>query len=184
MRTLAERHFGPLDIVCNVAGINDLCYPLCDTSDERWNSVLDLDLKAPFQICREIVPGMIQRGGGTILNVGSYAATRGNHGVSYSAAKHGLVGLTLSVAVAYANKGIRCNAINPGGVLNTQISASSGGQYHPEGYGMFLRIVEGLPVTWTCEPADIAPTAVFLCSDDSRHINGAVLALDGGMSAC
>jgi NAD(P)-dependent dehydrogenase (short-subunit alcohol dehydrogenase family) len=179
----AASEFGKLDIVCNVAGINDLGYPLDETSDERWDKVLDLDLRAPFQICRKAITGMVARGGGVILNIGSYAAVRGNHGPSYTAAKHGLIGLTLSIAVGFARKGIRCNAINPGAV-NTEISAHSGGDYHPGGFRMFLDIVEKLPVNWVCEPDDIARTALFLCSDDSKHINGAVIAVDGGMSAC
>ena len=179
----AESRFGRLDILCNVAGINDLCYPLEDTSDERWDSVLDLDLKAPFQICRRAIKGMLARGGGVILNVGSYAALRGNHGPSYTAAKHGLTGLSLSIAVAYANKGIRCNVLNPGGV-KTSIGANSGGEYHPVGLRLFLDIVEKFPVKWICEPEEIAPTALFLCSDDAKHVNGAIVAVDGGMSAC
>jgi len=180
----AERQIGPIDILCNVAGINDLCYPLDETSDALWESVIDLDLTAPFRLCRAVLPGMVQRHHGVILNVASYAATRGNHGASYSAAKHGLIGLTQHTAVFYARSGIRCNAINPGGVQNTQISSNSGGTYHPQGFQIFLDIVEKFPVPWLCEPEDIAPTALFLCSDDSKHLNGAIIAVDGGMSAC
>jgi NAD(P)-dependent dehydrogenase (short-subunit alcohol dehydrogenase family) len=183
MINVTETHFGHLDIVCNVAGINDLGYPLDATSDERWDRVLDLDLKAPFRICRRAIQGMLQRGNGVILNIGSYAALRGNHGPSYSAAKHGLVGLSLSIAVGYAKRGIRCNVINPGAV-RTQIGAHSGGPYHPEGLKMFMDIAGNLPVDWVCEPEDIARAALFLCSDESKHINGAVMSVDGGMSAC
>jgi NAD(P)-dependent dehydrogenase (short-subunit alcohol dehydrogenase family) len=180
----AETQFGRLDIVCNVAGINDLAYPLDQTSDARWDQVIHLDLKAPFQICRRAVQGMLDRGGGgAILNIGSYAAARGNHGPSYTAAKAGLVGLSLSIAVCYARHGIRCNVINPGAV-RTQIGAHSGGEYHAEGLRMFMDIAGKLPVQWTCDPDEIASTALFLCSDEARHVNGAVVAVDGGMSAC
>jgi NAD(P)-dependent dehydrogenase (short-subunit alcohol dehydrogenase family) len=179
----AERRFGRVDIVCNVAGINDLGYPLAETSDERWDSVIDLDLKAPFRICRKAIRGMVKRGSGVILNVGSYAALRGNHGPSYTAAKAGLIGMSRSIAVAYANKGVRCNVLNPGAV-NTQIGLHSGGEYHPEGMKMFMDICGNLPVKWACEPEDVALTALFLCSDESKHVNGAVVAVDGGMSAC
>lgn len=179
----AERHFGKLDIVCNVAGINDLGIPLHETSDERWDKVLDLDLKAPFRICRKAITGMVARGNGVILNIGSYAAERGNHGPSYTAAKSGLVGLTRSIAVFYARKGVRCNVINPGAV-RTQIGSHSGGEYHTEGFQLFKDIAEKLPVDWHCDPKDVAPTALFLCSDESKHVNGAIVAVDGGMSAC
>jgi NAD(P)-dependent dehydrogenase (short-subunit alcohol dehydrogenase family) len=178
-----EQSFGKIDIVCNVAGINDLGYPLDETSDERWDRVLDLDLKAPFRICRKSIRGMIAKGSGVILNIGSYAADRGNHGPSYTAAKNGLIGLTRSIAVFYASKGIRCNIINPGAVL-TQIGSHSGGDCHAEGFKLFMDIVGKLPVNWHCEPQEIAQTALFLCSDESRHVNGAIVAVDGGMSAC
>jgi NAD(P)-dependent dehydrogenase (short-subunit alcohol dehydrogenase family) len=179
----SEDAFGKLDIVCNVAGINDLCYPLDETSDERWDKVINLDLKAPFQICRKAIKGMVQRGSGVILNVGSYAAVRGNHGPSYTAAKSGLTGLTRSIAVCYARHGIRCNVINPGGV-HSQITVNSGGEFHQGGFQMFMDIAGKLPVKWVCDPEEIAPTALFLCSDESKHVNGAVIAVDGGMSAC
>jgi len=177
----AERELGKIDIVCNVAGINDLCYPLDETSDDLWDRVIELDLKAPFRICRRVIPGMVQKGGGAILNVGSYAAVRGNHGPSYTAAKHGLTGLSLSIAVGYAKHGLRCNVLNPGGV-DTPIHTK--GEYHPAGLQMFTDIVSKFPVRWICNPEEIAPTAVFLCSDEAKHLNGAVIAVDGGMSAC
>ncbi|MEZ5655370.1 MAG: SDR family oxidoreductase [Sphingobium sp.] len=178
-----ERDLGKPDIVCNVAGINDLSFPVTETSDERWDAVMDLDLKAPFRICRRAIPGMVEKGSGAILNVGSYAALRGNHGPSYTAAKSGLIGLTRSIAVYYAKSGVRCNIINPGAV-RTEIGTHSGGEYHPEGYKMFRGIVNELPVNWICDTNQIAPTALFLCSEEARHINGAVISVDGGMSAC
>lgn len=176
--------FDRIDVVCNVAGKNDLCYPLEETSDELWDEVVGLDLKAPFQICRRIVPMMVEQGGGAVLNVGSYAATRGNHGPSYTAAKAGLTGLTMSMAVAYGGRGVRCNVVNPGGIRNTSIESNSGGGYHPGGLKMFMDIAGKLPVDWICEPEDIAPVALFLCSDEARQVNGAVVAADGGMGAC
>jgi NAD(P)-dependent dehydrogenase (short-subunit alcohol dehydrogenase family) len=179
-----ERRFGKLDIVCNVAGITDMCHPLTETTDERWEAVLSLDLTAPFRISRKACYGMIERGGGTILNVSSLTAFRGLHGPSYCAAKAGLIGITLSIAVAYASKGIRCNAINPGPVTHTQIGVNSGSDMHAAGHKMALDILHGMPVKQKCEPEDIASVALFLCSDEARHVNGAVIPVDGGMSAC
>jgi NAD(P)-dependent dehydrogenase (short-subunit alcohol dehydrogenase family) len=180
----AQHHFGKLDIVCNVAGITDMCHPLTETTDERWDHVLGLDLTAPFRISREACHGMIARGGGVILNVGSLAAFRGLHGPSYCAAKAGLIGMTLSIAVAYGGKGIRCNAINPGPVTDTQIGVNSGNDMNLVGHKMAWDILRGMPVKQSCEPQDIAPVALFLCSDEARHVNGAIVAVDGGMSAC
>lgn len=179
----AEGQFGKLDIVCNVAGVHDLLYPLDETSDEMWDRVINLDLKSPFQICRKAIKGMMKRGSGVILNFGSVASVRGLHGPSYCAAKAGLIGMTLSIAVAYASKGIRCNLINSGGVY-TEITAHLGGELHPWGWKLFKDITEKLPVNWVCYPEDVAPVALFLCSDDSKHVNGAIVSVDGGMSAC
>ncbi len=178
----AEKQFGRLDCICNIAGINDLNYPLEATDDARWDRVMDIDLKAPFQICRRAIRTMINGGGGSIVNIGSYAAVRGNHGPSYTAAKAGLTGLTKSIAFGYGKEGIRCNVINPGGT-NTNIHQNSGGAYHEAGQAL-SKIIASFPINWYGEPEDIAKTCLFLCSDDARHINGAVIAVDGGMSCC
>jgi len=179
----AERAFGKLDIVCNIAGVHDLLYPLAETSDELWERVISTDLTAPFQICRQAITGMVERKHGVVLNFGSLASVRGLHGPSYCAAKAGLIGLTVSIAVAYASRGIRCNLIQSGGV-NTAIDEHSGGDLHPEGWKLFTDITETLPVPWAADPEDVAPVALFLCSDEAKQVNGAVVAVDGGMSAC
>lgn len=178
----AENRFGRLDAVCNIAGINDLGHPLYDTDDERWDRVHDIDLKAPFRICRSAIPLMVKHGGGAIVNIGSYAAVRGNHGPSYTAAKAGLNGLSKSIAFEYAKDGIRCNVINPGGT-QTNLGEHSGGQYHPA-MANLSKIIQSMPVNWLISPVEIANTCLFLCSDESMYINGAVLAVDGGMAVC
>lgn len=180
----AERRLGGLDIVCNIAGIHDRLHALHETSDELWDLVIDTNLKAPFQICRRAIKGMMERGRGVILNYGSIASVRGLHGPSYNASKAGLIGLTTSIAVRYGAHGIRCNLIQSGSVSKTKIAATSGGPNHPEGLRLFMDIAGKYPVKWTGEPDDAAWTVLFLCSDESRFINGAILALDGGMSAC
>jgi NAD(P)-dependent dehydrogenase (short-subunit alcohol dehydrogenase family) len=182
MVTEAEKRFGRLDAVCNIAGINDLGYPLEDTDDERWDRVHNLDLKAPFRICRRAIPFMLKNGGGSIVNIGSYAAVRGNHGPSYTAAKAGLIGLTKSVAVQYAEQGIRSNIINPGGV-QTNLGEHSGGNYHPA-MASLSKINAAMPVQCYLDPIEIARACLFLCSDESKFINGAVIAVDKGMACC
>lgn len=179
----AEDAFGKIDILCNIAGINDLSYPLEACDDERWDRVMDLDLKAPFRLCRRIVPTMVAGGGGSVINIGSYAALRGNHGPSYTAAKAGLEGLTKSIAFAYAKEGIRCNIIHPGGTMTNIHTHSGEGGYH-EAQAKLSGIMKALPVNFMCMPVEIAKACLFLASDDSTHINGAVLSVDGGMSVC
>lgn len=178
----AEKEFGRLDGICNIAGINDLTYPVLDTDDRRWDLVMDIDLKAPFRIIRELLPLMIRSGGGSIVNIGSYAALRGNHGPSYTAAKAGLVGLTKSVAFSYAKNNIRCNIIHPGGAA-TNISQTSGGQYHEE-QKYLSKIITAMPVKFYNDPIELANACLFLCSDEATWINGAELSVDGGMSTC
>ena len=77
MAKTVKETYGHLDGVCNIAGINDLSYPLLETDDERWDNVMNIDLKAPFRILREMMPLMIENGGGSIVNIGSYAAAMG-----------------------------------------------------------------------------------------------------------
>lgn len=182
MIELAESNFGRLDCICNIAGVNDLNTPLYDTTDEMWDRVMNIDLKAPFRICRRAMDLMIKNGGGSIVNIGSYAALRGNHGPSYTSAKAGLEGLTKSIAFEYASKGIRCNIIHPGG-MQTNIGETSGGSYHPAG-AKLSKIIANFPVNYYADPIEIARTNLFLCSDDSKHINGAVISVDGGMACC
>jgi NAD(P)-dependent dehydrogenase (short-subunit alcohol dehydrogenase family) len=179
----AEARFRGVSIVCNVAGMHDDCYPLDETTDERWDRVLNVDLKAPFQICRRAITGMVERGSGTILNVGScYASARGNHGPSYTAAKHGLMGLTLSIAVRYADKGVRCNALNPG-PTRTNIMETSGGDLHREAADVIYKVIQAFPGRTLGQPEEVASAALFLCSDESLHINGVILPVDGGLMA-
>lgn len=182
MVSAAETQFGRLDAICNIAGINDLSYPLEDTEDARWDRVHEIDLKAPFRICRRAVPTMVKGGGGSIVNIGSYAAVRGNHGPSYTSAKAGLIGLSKSIAFAYGKEGIRCNVVNPGGT-QTNLGEHSGGQYHPAGQKVSA-LIQAMPVNWYMTPDEIAKVCLFLCSDDAARINGAVIAVDGGMAVC
>lgn len=181
--TIADiaKKYGKLDILCNVAGINDLMYPLTETSNEMWDRVMNLDLKGPFFTTRAAVTEMIKTGGGVILNISSLAQFSGNHGASYSAAKHGLRGLTMHTAVYYCDKGIRCNAICPGGTA-TNIEEHSGGKYHAEGMTRAVQCLGTVPIPYGTTQ-EIADVALFLCSDESSKINGAIIPVDGGSSA-
>ena len=181
MVAVVKEKYGRLDGICNIAGINDLCYPLLETDDERWETVINTDLRAPFWIMREAMPLLIASGGGSIVNIGSYAALRGNHGPSYTAAKAGLEGLTKSVAFEFAKQNVRCNIIHPGGCA-TRLTMG-GHPYHTAMQSMSA-IMQAMPVNTFGQPEDIARACVFLCSDDAKWINGAVISIDGGMSVC
>lgn len=181
MVATVKETYGKLDGICNIAGINDLSYPLLETDDERWDKVMDLDLKAPFRILREAMPLLIENGGGSIVNIGSYAALRGNHGPSYTAAKAGLEGLTKSIAFGYAKNNVRCNIIHPGGCMT---ALTMGGLQYHEAQNSLSQLIKAMPVNSFGKPEEIANACVFLCSDESCWINGAVLSVDGGMSVC
>lgn len=181
MVAVVKEKYGRLDGICNIAGINDLCYPLLETDDERWETVINTDLRGPFWLMREAMPLLIASGGGSIVNIGSYAALRGNHGPSYTAAKAGLEGLTKSVAFEFAKQNVRCNIIHPGGCA-TRLTMG-GHPYHTAMQSMSA-IMQAMPVNSFGQPEDIARACVFLCSDDAKWINGAVISIDGGMSVC
>jgi NAD(P)-dependent dehydrogenase (short-subunit alcohol dehydrogenase family) len=178
-----EARFGRVDIVCNIAGVHDQLTPLDATTDELWDKIMDTDLKAPFRICRRAIGGMVERGSGVILNFGTVASLRGYHGPSYNAAKAGLIGMTVSIAFAYASRGIRCNIIQSGPV-RTGIGETSGGVIDPGGWDRLSKVFAGLPMDVVADPEDMAPAVLFLCSDDARNVNGAILYVDGGMNAC
>ena len=173
---------GKLDILCNVAGMNDLMYPLTLTTDEMWDRVVNLDLKGPFLTSRAAVREMEKTGGGVIVNISSLAQYSGNHGASYASAKHGLRGLTMHTAVYYLEKGIRCNAICPGGVA-TDIETHSGGKYYMPGMETAIKCLGSMPIPYGVTQ-EIADVALFLCSDEGARINGAIIPVDGGASAC
>jgi NAD(P)-dependent dehydrogenase (short-subunit alcohol dehydrogenase family) len=176
----ANDHTGRLDVLCNVAGIVDGFSLLDETTDELWDRVMDLDLRAPFRLTRASLPLLLD-GGGSIVNIGSMSGTKGLPGPSYAAAKSGLIGLTRSVALAYGTQGVRCNIINPG-EMNTNIGVNSGG-YSDRGRSHLLSMIRGVPVMKGGAPEDVARAALWLASDESRFVNGAVLAVDGGYSA-
>ena len=181
MVAVTKETYGKLDGVCNIAGINDLSYPLEECTDELWDNIMNIDLKAPFRIIRETMPMLIENGGGSIVNIGSYAALRGNHGPSYTAAKAGLEGLTKSVAFAHGKYNVRCNIIHPGGCAT---GLTMGGLKYHEAQAPLTALCKAMPIRGFGQPQEIANAVCFLCSDEASWVNGAVLSVDGGMSVC
>ena len=160
--------FGKLDILINNAGIMDEMMPAAEVTDELWDSVMSVNLKAPFNLIRKSLPIMIEQGAGVIINVASVGGLHGSRaGAAYTASKFGIVGLTKNVGYMYAPKGIRCNAICPGAV-ETEITV---GIKNPSQFGI-SRVMAGMGTNPRNASADeIAKVALFLASDDASFVN-------------
>ena len=168
-----------IDILCNNAGILDALTPLLDVEDGMWDRVLNVNLTAPFKLSKAVLPGMIERGGGTLVNTCSAAALSGGRaGCSYTVAKHGLLGLTRSVAWFYADQGIRCNAVAPGAIQTKMHMREMPHQKGMEKYGNYSATIPEHGKAST-----VAQAVLFLASDDSSYVNGEVLSVDGGWNA-
>jgi NAD(P)-dependent dehydrogenase (short-subunit alcohol dehydrogenase family) len=169
--------FGRVDVLCNNAGIVD-GFHLADELDEGlWDRVMDINLKAAYLAVRRALPSMLERNYGVILNTASIAGLRGGrHGLAYTVSKHGLLGLTQSIAASFGDDGIRCNAISPGGV-NTPILGTLRGDVPPRVQRMQARYANRPPRD---EPSAIANLAVFLASDKAESINGVNIVVDRG----
>ncbi|MBO1902049.1 SDR family oxidoreductase [Leucobacter weissii] len=169
---------GRIDGLANVAGVNDDFSPIHETSDEIWDRVIGINLTGVFKLTRAVVPVMLEAGSGSIVNVSSEAGLRGNaSGNAYTVSKHGVHGLTRSAAFMYAQRGIRVNAVAPGGVATgipfpPNVSEEGSARLHP--------FQSAIPTVAAAE--HLAASIAFLLSDDGVNINGAILPSDGGWS--
>lgn len=173
------KNYGGIDILINNAGIMDDFVPVDQVSNDLWNKVMSVNVNGPFYACRLAIPIMLKNGSGTIVNISSIGGLNGSRaGVSYTASKHALIGLTKNIGFVYAQKGIRCNAIAPGGV-NTNI----GKGMNPNPFGYERAISGGANMPRMGEADEIAKTALFLASSDSSLVNGTVVTADAGWTA-
>ena len=174
-------YFGRIDVLVNNAGIGT-AEPLHTTSTEQWDRIMDVNLTGPFLCSRAVLPIMLEGGGGVILNIASVAALVGvrNRAV-YCASKAGLLGLTRSMAVDYARRGIRVVAICPGTVDSPWIRKILSEDPDPvkRREEMAARQLDGRLGT----PEEIAAAVSFLASDEARFVNGSAFVIDGGMTA-
>lgn len=173
-----ERNLGPVDLLANVAGVVNMFSPdnVVELTDEGWDYVINSDLRGVWLGMQAVIPPMIKRGGGSIVNVASMAALKGlNNLAAYSAAKGGVVSLTQQVAMEYGAQGIRCNCICPG-TIDTPILANLPTEMRDK-YAA-AHIIHRLGT-----PEDIAAAAAFFLSDDSAFCTGSVLPVDGGWNS-
>jgi len=175
----AVDEFGGVDVLVNNAGIMDTMSATADVTDAEWDRVLRVNLTAPFMLTRAALPHMLAKGKGAIVNTASEAGLRGSAaGTAYTVSKHGVAGLTKSAAVLYRDKGIRVNAVAPGGTLtNIEVRAQEGA-HGPAVIGSYMGNVGRM-----AQADELAAAIVFLASDAASNINGVVLPVDNGWSA-
>ena len=179
MVRLCVEKFGQIDVLVNNAGVMDDFIPVDRIVNKQWEHIMDVNLNGPFYAMRAVMPVMLKQGKGVILNIASVGGLFGSRaGAAYTASKHALIGLTKNTGFMYAQKGIRCNAIAPGGV-NTHIADS----LIPDALG-YERCISGASLMPRMgEPEEIAQIAAHLCSDEASFINGAIITADGGWTA-
>jgi NAD(P)-dependent dehydrogenase (short-subunit alcohol dehydrogenase family) len=176
----AER-FGGIDVLYNNAGISPADdASILDTSVEAWQRVQDVNAKGVFLCCKHGIPRLLERGGGSIVNVASFVAILGaaTSQISYTASKGAVLSMTRELAVQFARQGIRVNALCPGPV-ETPLLLSI--------YGSDPAAFERRRVHWPAgrlaTPREIVNAALFLASDESSYVNGSTFVVDGGLTA-
>jgi 3-oxoacyl-[acyl-carrier protein] reductase len=170
----AEAAMGRVDILVNNAGLTKDGLAL-RMSDADWAKVLDVDLAAPFRLCRAALKFMLRRKAGRIINIGSVVGSTGNPGqANYAAAKAGLIGLTKSLAQEVASRGITVNLVAPGFIATPMTDALSDAQK--------AALAEKIPLGRLGTPGDIAAAVVYLAAEEAGWMTGATLHINGGMA--
>ena len=178
-----EKEVGVIDILVNNAGIIKRI-PMHEMSAKDFRQVIDVDLNAPFIVSKAVIPSMIKKGGGKIINICSMMSELGRETVSaYATAKGGLKMLTKNIASEYGEYNIQCNGIGPGYIATPQTAPlrekQADGSRHP--FDSF--IIAKTPAARWGEAEDLAGPAVFLASEASNFVNGHILYVDGGILA-
>ncbi|HEX3456013.1 MAG TPA: glucose 1-dehydrogenase [Gaiellaceae bacterium] len=173
--------FGGIDVLYNNAGISPADdASILDTSVEAWQRVQDVNAKGVFLCCKHGIPRLIERGGGSIVNVASFVAILGaaTSQISYTASKGAVLSMTRELAVQFARQNVRVNALCPGPVETPLLLSIYGGD---------PAALERRRIHWPtgrlAKPREIVNAALFLASDESSYVNGATFVVDGGLTA-
>ena len=178
-----EKELGSVDILVNNAGIIKRI-PMVDMSAAEFRQVIDVDLNAPFIVSKAVIPGMIKKGAGKIINICSMMSELGRETIAgYAAAKGGLKMLTKNICSEFGEANIQCNGIGPGYIATPQTAplreTQPDGSRHP--FDQF--IISKTPAARWGKTEDLQGPAVFLASDASNFVNGHILYVDGGILA-
>jgi NAD(P)-dependent dehydrogenase (short-subunit alcohol dehydrogenase family) len=179
-----KQAWGPIEILVNNAGVGSSGdpRPLVNFNDDYWDLSLAVNLTAPYLLCKAVLPDMLARRWGRIINVASINGKIGSlHGAAYAASKHGLLGLTRTLAMETAAAGITVNAICPGPVHTVMNDRRI--EYDANRQGMDFEVLEAklTPLGRRLEPDEIAPLAVYLASDGAATMVGQAINIDGGV---
>lgn len=167
---------GRIDILCNNAAFISQWHASGDAPDSEWEKCFRVSLMGTQYFTKEVLPLMVQQKSGSIINISSIQGlVGGRNSAAYTTVKHGLIGFTRSVAYDYGPHNVRCNAISPG-AIRTRISPPIGSEFHQ-------RQISKTFLGRTGETREVANAALFLASDESSYVTGAVLAVDGGWTA-
>ncbi|HYM86127.1 MAG TPA: SDR family oxidoreductase [Pseudoxanthomonas sp.] len=173
---VVARH-GRVDVLVNNAGADVFSEPL-SLSDEDWERCLSLNLKGAWNVARAVLPSMLAQGAGSIVNIASVHGHKIIRGAfPYPVAKHALIGMTRSLGIEYAARGVRVNSISPGLILVPRIEA-----WFEREPGTREQQTDLLPPKRIGTPEEVAYTALFLASDEARFINATDILIDGGRS--
>lgn len=168
----AEAAFGQVDILVNNAGVFDKYAKALDVTLDQWNFMLSVNLTSVFEFTNAVLPGMIERGQGSIVNIASVAGlVAGKGGAGYTASKHGVIGLTKHLSAEYARFGIKINAICPGTIETPLVKDVLAGLSK-----------EAVPTRTFGQVEEVADLAVFLASDEAKFMSGAAVPIDGGFT--
>lgn len=176
----AADEIGRINALINNAGINVFSEPL-QTTDAEWDRCFDVNLKGAWNCCRAVLPGIIEQGGGAILNIAStHAFTIIPHTFPYPLAKHALLGMTKSLGLEYASRGVRVNALAPG-YVSTQKVIDYWNSF-PDAEAAKAETMKLHPGGRIATPEEIALAAVFMISDECPFMSATCLTIDGGLS--
>ena len=183
----AQSTHGHIDVLVNNAGLQHVA-PITEFPEARWRQLLEIMLTAPFLLTQAVLPGMMERRWGRIVNIGSVHSMRASaYKSAYVAAKHGLLGLTRVTAIEAAPFGITCNAICPSYVRTPLVEKQIGDQARihniPESEVVEKIMAAESPLHRLLEPEEVAASVVFLCSSAADAITGSAYTIDGGWTA-
>jgi 2-hydroxycyclohexanecarboxyl-CoA dehydrogenase len=179
--TAIEAELGPIEVVVNNAGWDDFM-PFVATTEEFWDKILDINFKGALRVIRAVVPGMIERGFGRIVNIGSDAGRVGSSlEAVYSGSKGGIIAFTKTLAREVATKGITANTVCPGPTDTPALRKFAEGS-GDDAEKVIAGMTRAVPMRRLGTPADIGPAVAFFASDAAGFVTGQTLSVSGGLT--